>query len=119
MKRRSIMDSCFSILDFNRVSVACAIMAIADTAAFTSSPPPTVPECGERINVDNDTVGIFPFAVVHNGGCLLVIVVTGLITLFVADHDDDNTIVSESVFWMNYLEMYLFLVIDLCISIIL
>ena len=93
-------------------------MVIANNAALSLSPPPTVPECGKRFVVDNETDSIFPFAVVHNGGCLLVIVVTGLITLFVADHDDDNTIVSESTFWMNYLEMYLFLVIDLCISII-
>ena len=73
-------------------------MAIANTAALTSSPPPTIPECGERFVVANDTVGIFPSAVVRNGGCLLVVVVTGLLTLFVADHDDDDTIVSASAF---------------------
>jgi len=96
VKRRFIMDSCISILYFNRVSVACAIIDIANTTALTSSPPPTVPECGERFVVANDTVGIFPFAVVRNGGCLLVVVVTRWLTLFVAD--DDDTIVSESEF---------------------
>ena len=74
--------------------MTCTIMAITNTTALASSPPPTVPECGKRFAVANDAVLIFSFTAVHNGGFLLVVVITGLLTLFVADHDDDGTIVS-------------------------